>query len=138
MFLVSNSEKKYFYKISDIKSGTTKKGEPYTFISISNKKRDTGDYENAKLMYWDNAPNMEKGDYVAFHNVSGVEHYSFQPTGSLKTYLGVNISTTKIEVKKAEKTEETTTPATQPTQSTPAPTPANEILQPIADDDLPF
>lgn len=134
MFITSNEEKKCFYKISDIKLGTTTKGSPYAFISISNKKRDSGEYENAKIMFWDKVENVEKGDYVAFFNVLGTEQYSFQPTGSLKTYTGVNISTSKIEIKKVQKSEEEKTSQSQPQNTTPQ----KEELQPIDDDNLPF
>ena len=142
MFLASNNEKKFFYKISDIKTGTTAKGSPYAFISISNKKKD-GEYENGKLMFWDKIENVEKNDLVAFSNVIGAEYYSFQPTGSLKTYVGVNISVSTIEIKKAQKTEETATPEQKtpeqatPVQPQPTPTPSDK-LQPIKDESIPF
>lgn len=136
MFLVSNEEKDYFYKVSQVSKGKTSKGKPYTFISISNKQRDSDTWDNGKLMYWDDAV-VEKGDFVAFCNVSGVEQYSFQPSGSLKNYSGVNISTTKIKIKKPQQEDEKSKKkqSSQPTVESPK---EQKSYQPIEDDTLPF
>lgn len=140
MFSVSNEEKQFYYKVQQVNVGTTSKGKPFTFISISNRKKDSNKYENAKLMYWDKAE-IKKDDFVAFFNVAGVEQYSFSPSGTLKTYTGINIGTTKIMVKppkeKDEKPKESAEPQVQEQQSQNQPIPEKNY-QPIEDDSLPF
>ncbi len=135
MFSVSNEERQFYYKVQQVNVGTTSKGKPFTFISISNRKKDSNEYENAKLMYWDEAE-VKKDDFVAFFNVSGVEQYSFSPSGSIKTYTGVNISTTKITVKPPKEDKEEPKESAEPqVQNQPI---SQKDYQPIDDNSLPF
>lgn len=148
MFYVSTKEKPYFYKARRVKKGTSSKGEPYTFVSISTKDKFDGDkWKDATLYVWKDI-DIKEGDSIAFYNISGV---NFKETESgFKKFSEIAISTEQVKVKSAEASDEPAKKKDTPKEAPKAAEPEAPQFSPAtnnsgfeelyggSDDDLPF
>ena len=140
MVYLSQKEKPYWYKARRVFKGSTSKGEPYTFISISHKdKQDNDQYKNATLYVWDDV-DIDEGDSVAIYAVSGV-NYKVKEDG-FKKYIDMQISATRIKVKPADEAKAPVEPK-QGKANKPAPQQSASKVETDSelyggDDDLPF
>lgn len=139
MFYKTSEEKETWYKVKRVKTGTTSKGDNYTFISIAAKDKQSDSWHNCTLYVWAKVK-VKEGDSVSITEISAFDYKETEV--GLKKYLDLQ-ATVKVKVKPCEESDsaDDSAPVKKPAKQPSARTVANTddaIYGGVDDDEIPF
>ena len=139
MFYKASEEKETWYKVKRVKTGTTSRGDNYTFISIAAKDKQSDSWHNCTLSVWAKVK-VKEGDSVSITEITAFDYKETEV--GLKKYLDLQ-ATVKVKVKPGEESGSADDsapvkkPAKQPSTRTVANT-DDAIYGGVDDDEIPF